>query len=257
MENSWNDIIARYLDFQRAGGSPKTTVYTRRQHLEHMARRIGVEPVEVDTDALAGYMAGQSWAPETRRGRRNTFRSFWRWGVEVGGLQINAAEALPRVRVPAPRPRPCPDLSYRSALTQAQPRERLMLRLAAEMGLRRSEVARVHVDDLLDYLGGMTLQVHGKGGKVRLVPLPAGLALELRDACKSGYAFPGNDGGHLSPRWVGKLVTRLLPDGLTMHTLRHRFASRAWASGIDTFVIQDILGHASPATTRRLSLIHI
>ena len=36
-----------------------------------------------------------------------------------------------------------------------------------------------------------------------------------------------------------------------MHTLRHRFASRAWSSGVDIWVLQSILGHASSDTTRR------
>ena len=71
------------------------------------------------------------------------------------------------------------------------------------------------------------------------------------NVCRSGFAFPGDDAGHLSPRWVGKLITRLLPAELTMHTLRHRFASRAWSSGVDIWVLQSILGHASSDTTRR------
>jgi hypothetical protein len=39
---------------------------------------------------------------------------------------------------------------------------------------------------------------------------------------------PRRFGGHLSPQWVGELVKQVLPDGYTMHTLRHRFASRAY-----------------------------
>ena len=125
-----------------------------------------------------------------------------------------------------------------------------MLRLAAELGLRRAEVAVTHSRDIFEDLGGHSLTAHGKGSKDRDVPLPPGLAAQLL-AMPYGYLFPGNDGGHLSPRWVGKLVTLLLPDGLTMHTLRHRFATRAYAVDRDVFVVQELLGHASPATTRR------
>jgi integrase/recombinase XerC len=136
----------------------------------------------------------------------------------------------------------------------ATPREQLMLRLAAEMGLRRAEVAVIHSRDIFEDMGGHSLTVHGKGGKERDVPLPPGLASQIR-AEGTGYLFPGDDAGHLSPRWVGKLVTLLLPDELTMHTLRHRFATRAYAVDKDVFVVQELLGHASPATTRRYVLV--
>ncbi|WP_262774399.1 tyrosine-type recombinase/integrase [Brevibacterium permense] len=247
----WARIIALFLAHETAGGFPATTLRARREHLEHLARRIGREPHEVTGEDLAAYAADQKWARETRRGRRATFRKFWGWALESGYVMVDASEALPKVRAGVANPRPCPDNAYKAALISARPRERLMLRLSAEMGLRRAEVAHIHARDIEDDLGGWSLIVHGKGAKDRTVPLPAGLARELIDACGTGYAFPGNDAGHLSPRWVGKLITRLLPEFVTMHALRHRFASRAWREGIDVFVIQSILGHASPETTRR------
>lgn len=249
--SQWNSVIDRFAETERAGGAPETTIRARREHLEHLARRIGIELADVTGEQLAEYAAGQTWARETRRGRRATFRKFWSWAIEGGHTEVNAADALPRVKAGVANPRPCPDGAYRAALMAARPRERLMLRLSAEMGLRRAEVARIHARDIEDDLGGWSLVVHGKGAKLRTVPLPAGLARELSEQCGRGFAFPGDDAGHLSPRWVGKLITGLLPEGVTMHALRHRFASRAWREGIDVFVIQSLLGHASPETTRR------
>lgn len=66
----------------------------------------------------------------------------------------------------------------------------------------------------------------------------------------AGWVFPGQVGGHLSPAWVGKLVGRRLPAGLGTHTLRHRFASAAYAGTRDLAAVQDLLGHAKPETTR-------
>lgn len=66
-----------------------------------------------------------------------------------------------------------------------------------------------------------------------------------------GYFFPGQDDGHLSPRYVGKLIRDLLPDQWTMHTLRHRFATRLYAHTRDLLGVQGMLGHATPTTTRR------
>lgn len=125
-----------------------------------------------------------------------------------------------------------------------------MLRLGAEVGMRRGEVAQVHSRDIIVDLTGWSLIVHGKGNRERIVPLPDGVALELR-ALPTGYAFPGQDAGHLSPRWVGTVISRLLPPGVTMHKLRHRFATRTYeSSNYDIRVVQELLGHSSVNTTQ-------
>ena len=116
-----------------------------------------------------------------------------------------------------------------------------MLRLAAEVGMRRSEVAVAHSRDLMEDLVERSLIVHGKGGRTRIVPIPASLGRALADL-EDGYFFPGNDDGHLSPRYVGKLIRDLLPDQWTMHTLRHRFATRLYAHTRDLLGVQGMLG---------------
>lgn len=125
-----------------------------------------------------------------------------------------------------------------------------MLRLAAEMGLRRGEVARAATEDVLTGPHGAALRIRGKGGRVRLVPMPDDLAAAVL-ARPAGYVFPGRDGReHLSPDWVGVSVGRLLPPGWTMHSLRHYFASRAYSVAHDILVVQRLLGHSSVATTQ-------
>ena len=63
--------------------------------------------------------------------------------------------------------------------------------------------------------------------------------------------FPGDDHGYISPAWLGKMVTRYLPDGWTPHKLRHRFEGVAYADGgRDLRAVQVALGHASIATTQ-------
>lgn len=206
-------------------------------------------PFETTNDQLTHYFAEQEWKPETRRGRRATFRNFYTWAVTTGHTFTNPAEALPTVKPAQPKPRPAPDSVLTAALLKAQPREQLMIRLAGELGLRRGEVAVIHSKDIRETLNGYALVVHGKGSKDRLIPLPSGLAAVLRGHGE-GYIFPGDDGGHLSPRYVGKLIARLMPDGWTMHTLRHRFATRAYSLDRDLLTVQALLGHASPTTTR-------
>lgn len=246
---TWQDSIMGFLTHLCAGGSPETTIYTRRQHLEHAAKRLPAPPFAVTASELTEYFAAQDWKPETRRGRRATFRGFYTWAIAQGYTHTNLAETLPSSKPAPPKPKPAPDSVLAEALLKASPRERLMIRLAGELGLRRAEVAILHTSDIIETPHGLSLVVHGKGAKDRVLPLPDGLAAILR-AYPPGYVFPGDDNGHLSPRYVGKLIARLMPDGWTMHTLRHRFATRAYALDKDLLTVQALLGHASPTTTR-------
>nr|WP_324684669.1 tyrosine-type recombinase/integrase [Mycobacterium sp. 94-17] len=53
----------------------------------------------------------------------------------------------------------------------------------------------------------------------------------------------------MTPRHLGKLITRALPGPWTTHTLRHRFATMAYQASSDLRAVQELLGHTSPVTT--------
>jgi len=245
----WAQLVDQFLNSLRAAGHPETTVDTRRQHLHYLARRIGVSPSAVTPELLIEWCALQPWAPESRRGRQNSYRAFWGWARRRAGLR-NVAKHLPRVKATPGVPRPTPDRVYMKAIMRSDIRTRLILRLAAECGLRRGEIAVVHSDDLVDDLVGWSLIVHGKGGRDRVVPVTDGIAAELLQL-PEGWAFPGKIDGHLSPRRVGELATDVLDGAWTLHTLRRRFATRTYSIDHDVFAVQDLLGHASAETTRR------
>lgn len=247
----WDDAIGGWLLTLRAAGRPDTTLYLRRAHLRRFAAKSGViRPFSATRGDLVAWVGTAHWAPETRRSVRSSLRSFYSWAVDEGHMEESPAERLPTVKASAPHPRPTPEQALEAALVFAEPRERLMVRLAAELGLRRGEVAQVHTRDLLETATGPALLVRGKGDKQRVVPLPERLAQTLRDA-PPGYLFPGGVDGHLGREHVGKVVSRLLPRGYSMHTLRHRFGTRAYALSGDLLAVQEILGHASADTTRR------
>lgn len=132
-----------------------------------------------------------------------------------------------------------------------------MARLACEVGLRRAEVATAHSDGLVRDHNGWAIIVTGKGGKQRVVPLTNDLAAELRRYCKGGFIFPGQIDGHLSPDCVGRLISRLMPPGWTMHKLRHRFATTGYNGTKDLRAVQEALGHSSIATTQLYTAINL
>jgi integrase/recombinase XerC len=246
----WAPAIDEWLTSLRAAGQPETTIRTRRQQLSQLATSgHGDDPWAITLDDLTAYMGSQRWALETRHAHRSALRGFYSWAKRRGHVDVDPALELPKVRRTPPRARPLPEDHAVAALANADEREALMVRLAGEHGLRRAEIAVVHTRDVLADLLGYSLLVHGKGGRTRMVPLDDDVAAAILDA--QGYAFPGSIDGHLSPAWVGKLVQRLLPQGWTTHTLRHRFATAAYATSTDVFGVQALLGHASPATTLR------
>lgn len=244
----WRAPLARWLGSLVAAGQTRQTVDSRRQQLSSAARALGADPWAVTAESLAAYVAVQGWSRETRRTNYAALRGFFRWAVLAGLTDHSPADKLPKVRAAEPCPRPAPELVYETAKMDADTRTRLILRLAAEAGLRRSEIAQVHHDDLTRDLLGWSLLVHGKGQKLRIVPLGDELAAELEQA--EAWLFPGGDGGHLSARWVGHLAAEALPGKWTLHTLRHRFATMAYA-GHDLLAVQQLLGHSSSATTQR------
>ena len=234
----------------RAAHRPHTTIKLRGYQLRRFARQHPDRgPWELKLDDLVDWLGAHDWAAETRRSYRASLRTFYAWAVLAGHLDRSPAALLPAIRPPRSRPRPAPETALRMALAAGRERERLMVMLAAYVGLRRGEVARVHTRDVEPDLDGWSLRITGKGGHVRRVPLSPAIALALR-SLPEGWVFPGAVEGHLSPEYVGKLISRLLPDGWTAHTLRHRFATRAYAHDRDLVTVQELLGHARIETTR-------
>lgn len=247
----WMGAIDSYALHLTAANKTPATIRARREQLAHLARRIGAGPWEVTPDLLMSYVGSQSWMQETRRTRYACFREFWRWAKRAGHVEVSPAKHLPRVKASAPNPDPVPEDVYATSMRRADERTRLIMRLAHDAGLRRGEIAQIHSDDLRPDLLGWSLLVHGKGRKLRIVPLTPRLALDLR-ALGEGYAFPGAVDGHLSPRRVYELADEVLPRPWTLHNLRHSFATNAHeASGGDVLTLRNLMGHASADTTGR------
>ena len=251
----WVEPLADYSRYLMGLGRTRTTTETRANAMRRFARENpSLGPWDVTFDDLVSWLGGKRWAAETRKLHRDAMRSFYRWAEDSGRATTNPASRIPPIRGKGPAPRPVMDDAYHRALAFGTSRERVALRLAAEVGLRRGEVVQVHSADLQQAADGdWSLLVHGKGAKDRLIPLPFSIANTLR-ALPPGYAFPGIN-GHVSAAWMGRVISRLLPPGVSMHALRHRFATRAYNVDRDVFTVQQLLGHASPATTQRYVLV--
>ena len=244
----WRRSIKGWTDTLKAAGLSAQTIKSRRYKMVHLAALLMPSgPEDVTTEQIVQVFARQQWKPETRKAYRNTISSFFRWLHKSGRRSDDPSLNVPRVKKPHAHPRPCPDRYIASAMEMATSSERLMIRLGAECGLRRGEIARVHSDDVVADSAGRSLIVRGKGDKQRIVPLPDDLAGIIMDA--RGYLFPGRFGGHVEESYVGDHISHLLPDGYGAHTLRHRFATVTYATTHDLFVVAELLGHESVETT--------
>lgn len=244
----WRRSIEGWTDTLKAAGLSAQTIKSRRYKMVHLAALLMPSgPEDVTTEQIVQVFARQQWKPETRKAYRNTISSFFRWLHKSGRRSDDPSLDVPMVKKPHAHPRPCPDRYIAAAMEMATTSERLMIRLGAECGLRRGEIARVHSDDVVADNAGRSLIVRGKGDKQRIVPLPDDLAGIIMDA--RGYLFPGRFGGHVEESYIGDHISRLLPDGYAAHTLRHRFATTAYAATHDLFVVAELLGHESVETT--------
>jgi integrase len=252
LSEEWNTAIESWVGWLKLGGLSPKSIRLRYDHVRVVARRSGVQrPGDVTLGVLVKLCSAEDWSREHRRGVRRSLVSFFDFCVSNAIAEANPAAGLPAVRCDTGRPRPATDDVWEHLIANAPPRELLMIRLAGEAGLRRAEVAQCHRDDLRDGPRGSCLIVHGKGQKQRVVPISDSLADAIRQQCASGFVFPGLIDGHLSVGHVGTLISELMSSGYTMHTLRHRFGTRAYRGSRNLRAVQVLLGHSSVATTER------
>lgn len=257
LPDSWEAAVDGWLTWLVAAGSSSATRRTRRAHVRRVARELrSAHPQDVTDEQLLTIIGRPDLSTEHRRGLRGSLASFYRWAVVFGVVEVDPVAGLPLVRAAAGKPQPVTDEVWCELLETADVRTRLMARLACEAGLRRAEVACVHTDDLIDGADGAQLIVHGKGDKQRVVPITVSLADEIhRTQPYGGFLFPGQIDGHMSADSVGRLVSKAMPPGWSMHKLRHRFATRGYAGTGNLRAVQEALGHASVATTQRYTAV--
>jgi integrase len=258
LPGEWDSAIDGWLTRLVAGGATPATRRTRRSHVRSVARELDDDhPRDVTVAQLEAILGRPAHSREYRRALRASLTSFFSWCLEAGIVKTDPAAKLPMIRTAVPAPRPVTDAVWRQVLQWSdEAATLLMARLACEAGLRRAEVAQVHADDLIEAADGWQLIVHGKGEKQRVVPITASLAAEIANACPDGgFLFPGKVNGHISPDRVGHLVSQAMPKGWSMHKLRHRFATRAYAATGNLRAVQEVLGHTSVATTQRYTAV--
>lgn len=248
-----------------------------RQFLAHLGEtcRSGADYLAVKPADLRLFLAERrASGVESRSIMRQIagLRSFARYLEREGFGHASAFKAIkgPRVKKGLPRPL-TPQAAKEVASTAPRAgeakeawilaRDAAVFALLYGAGLRISEalsLRRAHAPR-----EGDVLNVRGKGGKVRQVPILPQIARAIEDYLAQcpyrvgpeGPLFVGAKGGELSPRIIQLAMEGLrgalgLPESATPHALRHSFATHLLARGGDLRTIQELLGHASLSTTQ-------
>ncbi|MCZ4498176.1 MAG: tyrosine recombinase XerC [Marmoricola sp.] len=232
---------------------------------------------DLDIRTLRSWLANQQTrgkARTTMARRATAVRVFTAWALRTGRAQADAGAQLGSPKAHKPLP-PALDQAQARALLDAAAvqaddaspvglRDVAILELLYATGARVGEVCGLDIDDLDS--SRRVVRVFGKGRKERTVPygLPADRALQrwLTDARPrlfvpgSGAAlFLGSRGGRIDQRAVRTMVHRRLADvpgapDLGPHGLRHTAATHLLEGGADLRTVQEMLGHASLATTQ-------
>ncbi len=204
--------------------------------------------------------------PASLHAYHRVLRAFYRWSVSEG---FSADRWVSRIKVPkepSREPRVFTDAEVERLLQAAAPRDRLIIVLLLETGIRVSELCALRVADFrLDNPDGPYLDIQsGKGSKQRAVPLTTGLTRKLRHYLAHGRPLTrssslfvtdrrehGQDYKPLTRNAVEVLIRRLgeragIKEGrLSPHTFRHTFATRAVSAGMDPIRLQRVLGHTT------------
>lgn len=230
------------------------------------------EPSAIDEACLIAYLdrlTKAKLAPTSIARKMTAIRCFVKYLISQGEIRKSPLEAIPAARPPKRLPKTlnvdeiarllkAPDLNDDLGL-----RDRAMLETLYATGLRVSELVGLKTDDVNLKMG--FVRCIGKGGKERVVPIGEIAAhliaayverarARLSKGERSEYLFLSKLGKPMSRVRFWMLIKKYaraagIGKSITPHVLRHSFATHLLERGADLRSIQEMLGHASIATT--------
>lgn len=282
-----DDAIRAFVTFLKVerGASPETIRGYRSDLNQFQAfltthRPSQASPIRAeraDSGAIRSYLA---WLDRRREQKSSlarklaALRSFYRFLVREGRVTRNPAEDVrtPKVAQRLPRVLTKDDANALMEFPDGDQvqdlRNRAILETLYSTGARVSELVGLNQEDL-DLAEGL-VRLRGKGRKERIVPIGTVAVDAIREyhahaqrsafrvqrsALQESPVFRNSRGGRLTARSVERIVERYssrLPGGrVSPHALRHSFATHLLDEGADLRAIQELLGHASLATTQK------
>jgi len=245
------------------------------QFFEFCSDRLAGKPLATLTHAdirdFLGALLRYGYEKRSAARKLSTVKSFLRFLVRKGTLPANPATAVKGPRLEQRLPGFLSQFQVREAIeikgdAEVVVRERAILETLYGSGLRAAELVGLNVADI-DFVAE-TIRVRGKGGKERIVPLGRAEKQALdewyarRTHKDSEPVFTNSHGGRLTTRSIQNIVRKALSrvadaTATNPHSLRHAFATHLLERGADLRAVQELLGHASLATTQIYSHVTV
>lgn len=272
----WIEAFQEYLLVEEGRSEQTVDAYGRDlELLQAFLEREGLDFASADPLALSSFLVyaqreRQNGAAARAR-KASCIRSFYRYLHRQGYVPANPAADLKTPKIPSREPIFLSQAEARTLLETARRagpspvRDHAIIATFLYTGCRVSELTGLRVRDV--NFSSETVRLFGKGAKERIVPLHPDLAVILRNYLRVRRVPPGSPdperlfrsqrGGPLTRHGVHYLIKRIaaavpgdLP-GISAHKLRHTMATMLLENDADLRSIQEILGHASVATTQR------
>jgi len=278
------DVIPEYLKYMHAIGRSPLTVRNARFILKSVARYLEQQGVfyieELNREVIEEYQEelafsltakGKPLSVRTQVKRLNTLTCFTRFLKEKDYLVNNPGACIKLPREGKRLPRSILDRSEIKTLlnapdlrTNAGYRDRVLLEILYDTGIRRAELSNIKLSDL-DLNAGY-VKVTGKGDKERVVPVSQKVCeliqsyiLSVRPSLlkgeDKGWLLLNDIGGQIKTHTVWHIVKKCsrlahMKKNVTTHTFRHTCATHMLKNGAPIRHLQEMLGHESLDSTQ-------
>lgn len=275
LENShFQKVLDEYIDgYMRARNLAERSrveySYGIRQFLSFL-ESIPVKRIEeVEVKHINSYLAHldrQGVSGVTRRKKLIIVRTLFSWLYANGEIKTNVGKQIIPPQREQKEPRVLNEAEYQRLLAVVEkPRDRAIIQILLQTGIRLSEVQRLTLLDTnipthitKDSLG--TIRILGKGRKTRTILLNRKACeaihqwLKERPKADTSALFISTHHQPISGRQIQRIVKKYLTlagiTGASTHTLRHTFGTHHIEAGTDLITVQEFLGHSSLDTTK-------
>ena len=244
------------------------------RRFEEWRRGRAIERLRIQQlSGFVGWLADQSLAPTSVARHLVSLKMFFKYLQLEGILQDNVAELLGSQKLWERVPEVLSPQQVQKFLNAPRPfepffyRDRALLEMLYATGCRASEISNLRMEDLQLEQG--YCKCTGKGSKQRMAPMGKAAVRAVREYLsqqrpkldnqrkhgKNAWLFLSRSGRRLRREAIWELVKKYallagIPASISPHTMRHSFATHLLAGGADLRHVQEMLGHASIATTQ-------
>jgi integrase/recombinase XerD len=287
--DGWIDEFISYIRFEKGLSENTVAAYGRDLNLwREFCATAKVDPRAVKPKDLTVFLellragkppASKAFSPSSVARLVVSLRGLYRFLLREGRVDSDPTAGLGVPKLPRSLPKAIPieDVERLIELPDSSPlgrRDKALLEVLYGTGVRISELAALDLDDV-NIDDGSVLVRAGKGNKARLVPMGraarravgdyltvtrADLVKKSKQSTGQAALFLNARGGRLSRQGCWKILKGYaragdMADKVSPHTLRHSFATHMLDAGADIRAVQELLGHASLATTQVYTLV--